>query len=269
MLGMTFDSPLSRRALLQMLAGGAALAAGAPAFAGEPRIERLIAQARAFEHISRRIGFISGALRGSHYRGYTLIGGPHRPEKFVVRDDGFDCVTFCETVLAAAIARDIGGFETSLREIRYRNGVVNWYQRNHYFFEWCRYNVENKICRAIVFDGAVEIKKTVTWHHALGRRHFAMQVIPRGVFLANKDRLVEGDIVGFVTHRPYLDYFHVGFVAFAPGGELLLRHAAESRGRVLDERMDRFVAFNRVVYVTLLRPQEPAAGGAVADKKDL
>jgi hypothetical protein len=260
------DSGPNRRALLQMLAGGAALAAGGPALAGETRIGHLIAQARGLEHISQRIDFISGALRGSHYRGYTLIGGPHRPEKFVARDDGFDCVTFCETVLAAAIAHDIGEFEATLRKIRYHDGVLNWYQRNHYFFEWGRHNIENKICRAVVLDGAVEIDKTVSWHRALGRRHFAMQVVPRAVFLSSKGKLMDGDIVGFVTHRPYLDYFHVGFVIVAPDGALLLRHASESHRRVLDERMDRFMTFNRVSYVTLLRPEEPAAG-SVADKK--
>jgi hypothetical protein len=254
------DSIASRRETLRILACSAAFAASGPASGAENRIGRLIAQARAYEHISKRIDFISRALRGSHYRGYTLIGGPHRPEKFVVRDDGFDCVTFCETVLAAAIARDFGEFETTLREIRYRNGIVNWYERNHYFFEWSRHNVENKLCRDVALDGAVEIEKTVYWHHALGKRRFAMRVIPRAVFLASKDKLMNGDIVGFVTHRPNLDCFHVGFVAFAPDGELMLRHAAESQHRVLDERMDRFVAYNRVRYVTLLRPEEPAAG---------
>ena len=73
-----------------------------------------------------------------------------------------------------------------------------------------------------------------------------------------------GDIVGFVTRRPNLDYFHIGFIAFGADGELLLRHAAESRHRVLDERMERFVAHNRVRYVTLLRPEEPAAAVARA-----
>ena len=41
-----------------------------------------------------------------------------------MRDDAFDCVTFCETVLAAALSHDMGEFETRLREIRYHNGVV-------------------------------------------------------------------------------------------------------------------------------------------------
>ncbi len=145
----------------------------------------------------------------------------------MVRDDGFDCVTFCETVLAAAIARNIGEFETTLRAIRYHNGVVTWRERNHYFFEWGEHNIENKVCVPVVMDGAVEIDKTVYWHKELGKRHFSMTVIPQAVFLAKKSELMTGDIVGFVTHRPNLDYFHVGFVVFGPKGELLLRHAAQ------------------------------------------
>ena len=60
--------------------------------------------------IGARIDFISRALLGSRYIGHTLIGGPRKPEQFVLRDDAFDCVTFCETVLAAARARTAGRF---------------------------------------------------------------------------------------------------------------------------------------------------------------
>jgi hypothetical protein len=248
---------LARRRFLQLLAGGAAFAA-APALAGETRIDKLILAAQEQGDISQRIDFISRALIGSSYRAYTLIGGPHAPEKFVVRDDGFDCVTFCETVLAAAIARDPDAFDVALRRVRYHNGVVNWYERNHYFFEWGLHNIENKTCRAVDMDGSVTIEKTVYWHKELGKRRFAMQVIPRDVFMDSTALLRNGDIVGFVTQRPNLDYFHIGFVAFADDGRFMLRHAARSRHRVLDERMDRFVCENRVRYVTLLRPQEVA-----------
>jgi len=259
---MPFDLGLSRRNILQILAGGAALAAGArPSLAGEARIGRLIGEAKTLPRIAQRIDFISGALRGTTYREYTLIGGPWRTEEFVVRDDAFDCVTFCETVLAAAIAHDVGEFEQALRAIRYHNGIVNWRERNHYFFEWSEHNVENKTCRQLAMDGSVELQKTVFWHRELGRRRFSMVVIPRATFLANKALLANGDIIGFVTQRANLDYFHVGFIVFARDGELLLRHASQSQHRVLDERMDRFVAQNRVRYVTLLRPEEPRAGG--------
>jgi hypothetical protein len=256
----------SRRDVLRFLAAGAAwAAAGSPSFAGERRIARLIRESRAFAGISQRIELISAALRGTRYRADTLIGGPRHAEKFVVRDDAFDCVTYAETVLAAAGAGNPREFESRLRAIRYHNGTVSWLERNHYFFEWCQRNVENKTCRWIDIDGAVEIKKTVDSQKGLSARKFSMRVIPRDVFLARTDRLESGDIVGFVSRQANLDYFHCGLIAFAPGRTLLLRHASESRHRVLDERMDRFLAHNRVRAVSLLRPQEPAA--AIAVKK--
>lgn len=253
-----FEATINRRNFLSVLAGGAALASGTGrGLAGEARIGRLIEEARDFQPLSKRIDFISAALRGTRYQGYTLIGGPRRAEQFVLRDDAFDCVTYTETVLAAALSRDLAAFATALRELRYRKGVVNWFERNHYFFEWGQRNVENKTCRWIALDDAVELRKTVYWHRALGRRRFTMTVIPRSSLLANRRMLESGDIVGFVTRRPNLDYFHVGFVAFGDDRELLLRHASLSHGRVLDESMSRFLAVNRVRYVTLLRPQEP------------
>ena len=262
---MAFDSSLNRRAMLQLLAGGAALAAGgAPGEASEERISRLIVEAKDHGTIAQRVDFIAAALRGTRYRGSTLIGSPRRKEKFVARDDAFDCVTFCETVLAAALARDADDFETNLRVIRYHNGVVAWRERNHYFFEWGQHNVENKTCRWVAMDGSVDIQKTVNAQRGLGQRKFPMTVIPQATLLANTRQLAAGDIIGFVTQRKNLDYFHVGFVAFDGGGELLLRHASLSRHRVLDERMERFLKANRVRYVTLLRPEEPAANAKKA-----
>jgi len=257
---MPFGLILNRRSTLKLLAGGVALTAGVtPGSALGARIDRLIDEARSKGPISQRLDFISGSLRGTRYQGYTLVGSPTRPEKFVVRDDAFDCVTFCETVLAAAIATNRQEFDSILRTVRYHNGVIAWPERNHYFFEWCQHNVENKICRWINMDGAVEIKKTVDTQKGLSTRRFVMRVIPSAVFLANKNKLESGDIVGFVSRQPNLDYFHVGFVALDKTGALLLRHASQSNHRVLDERMDRFMAANGVRYVTLLRPQEPHA----------
>jgi N-acetylmuramoyl-L-alanine amidase-like protein len=253
-----------RRDFLYFLGGSALSAAGlGHACAAETKIGRLIDAAQSKRSISAKIDFISGALRGTRYLGYTLIGGPQRQEQFVVRDDGFDCVTFCETVLAAARAGSRDNFNSALKIIRYHDGVVSWRERNHYFFEWGQHNVENKVCKAIDMAGSTEIEKDVYWHRALGRRHFSIRVIPSAVFLANKAVLANGDIVGFITRRSNLDYFHVGFVAMGGGGELLLRHASQSKQRVLDERMDHFIAVNRVRYVTLLRPQEPRAVASV------
>jgi hypothetical protein len=246
----------ARRNVLRLIAGGAALVLVRPALARERRIDRLILQARVYPTISERMDYISAALRGSHYRAHTLIGGPQRPEKFVVRDDVFDCVTYLETVLAAAEARAPAAYEDLLRKIRYHNGVVAWRERNHYFFDWCQRNVDNGLCRWLAMPGQVDIRKTCTSERGLGARRFVMPVIPRAVFLKNKPLLRTGDIVGFVSHRADLDYFHAGMIAFDNKGAILLRHASEHWHRVLDVPMTRFLGRWRVRYVTLARPLE-------------
>lgn len=247
----------SRRHVLQGLAASAALLSGfGRGEAGEARIARLIADTKQLATISQRIDAISAALRGVRYQANTLIGAPRKPEQFVQRDDAFDCVTFCETVLAAARVRDIAAFADTLRDIRYRQGQVNWFERNHYFFEWCQRNVDNKTCRWVELDGAVDLAKTVDSQKGLSKRHFAMRVIPRQTLLANADEITTGDIVGFVSRRPDLDYFHCGFLV--RDRALMLRHASESHHKVLDERLADFLARYRVRYVTLVRPQEVA-----------
>jgi hypothetical protein len=250
----------TRRNILRLLAGLPMLAPGpVPAFAAKVAlVERLIQEARSQKHVAERIDFISRSLLGVRYQANTLIGGPRHPERFVVRDDAFDCVTFCEVVLAAAIAADLGEFETSLRRIRYDHGNVQWDRRNHYFAEWSQRNIENKICQPVLIEPSIVIDKTVTWHRALGKRQISILAIPKATFLDNAKMLAAGDIIGFTSRRSDLDYFHTGLVAFGKNGELLLRHASKSRGRVIEEKMATFVDVNPVKYVTLLRAAEPA-----------
>jgi hypothetical protein len=248
----------TRRTVLRLLAG-LPLIAGGTAFARpreESLIGRLIAEAQPLPQVSRRIDFISRSLLGVRYQANTLIGGPRRTEVFVVRDDAFDCVTFCEVVLAAARARNLDEFEAALLRIRYEHGQVKWEERNHYFGEWSRRAVENKICQPVAMESSVAIDKTVNWGN-LGKRRVSLAATPARVLLANKNRLVSGDVIGFVSRRSNMDFYHTGLIAFSHDGTLLLRHASRSRGRILDERMDTFVDVNRVRYVTLLRPAEP------------
>jgi hypothetical protein len=260
----------TRRQFLRLLAGPPLLAAGGDfAFAakidgaktdraknGDAKtalIERLIQEARALPNVSERIDFISRKLLGIRYQADTLIGGPNHPEKFVVRDDAFDCVTFCEVVLAAAIARDMGKFESSLRRIRYDHGNVQYDQRNHYFADWCKRNIENGICRPVAIEPSIVIDKTLTWHREFGRHPVSISAIAKETLLENAKLLAPGDIIGFTSRRAGLDYYHTGLVAFGKTGELLLRNASQSRGRVVEDKMAAFVGVNPVKYVTLLR----------------
>ncbi|MGI8526333.1 MAG: N-acetylmuramoyl-L-alanine amidase-like domain-containing protein [Pseudolabrys sp.] len=256
---IAFDSAPSRRGFLSLLASAALALPSVLGFAADDLVGRLIRQSGAFPGLSRRIDFISAALLGKHYRADTLIGGPATKEKFVVRDDGFDCVTYCEVVLAAAQAHDLPSFETQLRTIRYRNGVIAWRERNHDWAAWCERNVAKGRCREISLGEPVILKKSIGWPSQLGRRDYSIAAIPSAELLSNKDKLANGDIIGFVSRQPSLDYFHTGFVMFGPAREFLLRHASLSHGEVVNERMVGFLTANRVRYVTLLRPVEKAA----------
>jgi hypothetical protein len=251
-------SALSRRAILR-LAGIGALCLARPGFAEESRLNRLILQAQSFAFVGERMGFISRALLGSPYIGHTLIGGPAEPERFVLREDGFDCVTFCETVLAAARARTPDEFADELRRIRYRSGEVEWFARNHYFAEWGLNNIANGMLRPVLLPGATLRHKTVDYMPALGVRRLAFAAVPGASLIAHGDRLLTGDIVGFLSRRPGLDCFHTGLIVLADDGALSLRHASRSRGRVLDQPLAEFLAENGVRNVALWRPQEAAA----------
>jgi hypothetical protein len=217
-------------------------------------IGRLIAQAQSLPNISQRMDFISHSLIGIRYQSNTLIGGPDRKEVFVVRDDAFDCVTFCEVVLAAARARRAEEFEAALLRIRYEHGKVKWEERNHYFGQWAQRAIENRICKPLDLP-SVPIEKSVNWGN-LGKRRVAFAAVTATTLLSSKGRLVSGDVIGFVSRRSNMDFYHTGLIAFAKDGTLLLRHASQSRRRILDERMADFVALNGVRYVTLLRPAE-------------
>jgi hypothetical protein len=219
-------------------------------------IGRLIDEAKALPKVSQRIDFISGKLLGVRYQANTLVGGPKHPERFVVRDDAFDCVTFCEVVLAAARARGVEEFETALGRIRYHHGQVQYDQRNHYFADWCRRNIENGICQPVAIEPSVAIDKTVTWHREFGKRRVSIVAISKETLLGNARLLAPGDIIGFTSRRASLDYYHTGLVAFGAGGELLLRNASQSRGRVVEDKMVTFVTVNSVKFVTLLRAAE-------------
>jgi hypothetical protein len=246
----------TRRLFLGLLAGAPLLTVGMPSDAREAVIPRLIKEAREHGNVSQRIDFISRALLGTRYQAHTLIGGPRKKERFVLRDDAFDCVTYCEAVLAAAIATGYADYANVLRRIRYAKGEVRWIERNHDFAQWSARIVENRICRPVDIAPSITVEKTLNGNR-LGKRHYAFAAVAAPVFLARQKALQAGDIVGFVSRRSDLDFFHTGFIAFSKRGTLLLRHASQSHGQVLNQDMASVVEETGVKYVTLLRAEEP------------
>ena len=178
--------------------------------AGETRIDRLIDKATALPTVAQRIAFISRALIGTPYLGYTLVGGPRKAERFVVRDDGFDCVTFCETVLAAARVFRARDFEPALRQSAIARAWSSGASAIIIFSTGANSTSRTACavrsrCRAASREDA--------HHHARPR---AAPHVAGGGAAREPDRasrsIATGDIIGFLSRRPGLDYFHTGFI---------------------------------------------------------
>ena len=89
-----------------------------------------------------------------------------------------------------------------------------------------------------------------------------MLAIPSGsLLLTGWPNLASGDVIGFLSRRPNLDFFHTGLVMIGAGGALTLRHASQRRRRVVEQPLAEFIAANRVQHVAVLRAvQKPGVG---------
>src|SRR5689334_11623813 len=109
------------------------------------KVAQLLSFAESNSSISGRIDALSRQFLGTPYRSNPLIGSATEPEVFIASLDGFDCVTYVESVLALARASTVESFAESLRKIRYDSGLIRWSRRNHYTTAWIRNNVRQGI----------------------------------------------------------------------------------------------------------------------------
>ncbi len=202
---------------------------------------RLIAEARAVASTAGRAKLISSRFIGVPYIVNPLAGSPNGSERLVVRFDGFDCITYVETVLALSLARDVREFTAKLAEIRYENGQVEWAKRLHYTSDWAAYQVRRGLLRDMTQDeGAVIREKTLSFIPGLEPKTIKLRYYPKEQFGYVSRWLTDGDLIYFLSTRRNLDFFHVGFV-FREGDRLLIRHARHMRRRVFEQPLAEFV----------------------------
>src|SRR6185295_1303413 len=103
-------------------------------------VERLLSKTKPYRTAGNRIEVLSRFFLGRPYTINPLIGSFEKPEVFTATLEGFDCVTYVETILALYRASSVDEFIKRLRKIRYEGGRVEWEHRNHYMTEWIRNN---------------------------------------------------------------------------------------------------------------------------------
>lgn len=206
--------------------------------------------------VGQRLRLLTARLLGAPYLPHPLVGSATEPEVFTVTLQGFDCVTLVETALALAWADDREAFLTLLRQVRYRHGEIAWQQRLHYATDWLHHHVQHGRLSEVACGEAMQRitrrldvlpgfpPHTATW------RYFPTEALP-----AVSPRVVDGDIIFFVSMRQGLDVFHLGMLFRATQG-VLLRHAARSRGQVVEQELADFCAANTMPGFLIARPCE-------------
>jgi hypothetical protein len=221
-----------------------------------PRVSQLLRRCRPRRSAGARIELLSGLLLGCPYLEEPLRGSAGTPEVFTAALDGFDCVTYVETVLALSRASSAAGFFDELRRIRYDGGRVEWRRRNHYMTGWIRGNVRGGVVRRVPPGGSVIAKdRLLDAVPGLAPRRARFVCVPKARVARMRSRLRTGDLLFFASTRAHLDVFHCGILVDA-GGERLLRHATKSRGSVVEERLDDFLGRNRMSGVIAVRPRD-------------
>lgn len=199
-----------------------------------------------------RVATISSRLLGRPYLTGPLVGGPDTPEVLVTRTDGFDCVTFTETVLAAALAPTAAAVIPTLVALRYHHGRQAWLHRNHYTSDWLDRNARWLVPYLDAQHTAVT--RTLSLLPGYPARTRSVRYLPVTAAPLLREHARSGDFVGFVSTRDTLDTFHVGLLIQGPGA-LLLRHASRSAGAVVEVPLSAFLSANETPGVLLARPR--------------
>lgn len=216
--------------------------------------ERLLSEVRDTDRLGERLERLSAHMLESPYLSNPLGGGPDAPESLVVRFDGFDCVTYVETVLALAASRNPEQFGDALREMRYAGGKVAWRSRNHYMLDWIKNNQRRGIVKNMTAGpGSVKKSRRLSVIEALPAKDVTFRVFPKRS-LGRLRRMVEtGDIALFASTRRNLDVFHMGLI-IKRGNDVWLRHASRTTRRVVEQPLADFLKAHRMSGIILLRP---------------
>ena len=202
---------------------------------------------------------------------YSQIGKPYiggtldinQEEKLIYQFDGYDCLTFVETVLALArilIKNKVAleSFKHELTSIRYNRGIINGYaSRSHYTSEWISSNKTLGIIKDLSKElGGELMTNEVNFMSTHPQFYKALSAdstlinsikanealvnnteryyIPKSKLEACDNKIQNGDVLVIATSKSGLDYSHLGF-AYRPKStkKLHFLHASSNEKKVI------------------------------------
>ena len=227
----------------------------------EKKLDKLIAEAAKIKNVGKRIAFLSGQFIGVSYKESTLIGNVTTPETLVINIKTFDCSTFIDCIEAMRLSRSFFDFKENLIRIRYKQGIVRYKRRNHFFTDWSLRNTDSVQDRTKEIGG----KKTKTVTKILNCKDDCSYFLPgiksfkrmisyipsQSVSKINYLRLKTGDYVGIYSNLAGLDVSHVGIIVKNSSG-IYFRHASSAARKVVDQDFSEYIVGKPAIII--LRP---------------
>ncbi|MCG5434300.1 DUF1460 domain-containing protein [Mycobacterium sp. MYCO198283] len=205
---------------------------------------------------------LSRQFLGTPYVANTLVGSESEPEQLVVDLARVDCFTYADYVEAAKRADTRDGYLAALTQVRYKNGVVSFPTRRHFFTDWAaaapavatditttlgphavstQKNLNAKDDGGVYLPGLPIVSRTVTY-------------LPRAlVDDAVIGALRTGDYIGAYAEDGGLDVTHVGIFISGPDGPVLRNASSRAQDMsVVDSPFRDYLA--TVPGIVVLRP---------------
>jgi len=191
---------------------------------------------------------------GTPYKEKTLEIGT--TENLVINLRGLDCTTFVENTLALSLLakseqQSFTAFTETLKQIRYRDGILDGYaSRLHYFTEWIHNNENKGLVKNITADlGGITLNKPINFmgthrdlypflkddknyeriletEAALAKEELCY--LPKTAIENQEKNIFSGDIIALATSINGLDVTHTGFAIKQANGRIHLLHASSS-----------------------------------------
>ena len=204
----------------------------------EDGLDRIIRKGSEIMDIAKRVDFLSTQLLDTYYAESTLVGDKDTPEVFVINLLGVDCLTFVEYIEAMRLSDSFSAFESNLRKVRYKYGIVEFANRNHFFTDWIEYDAEfvDDITEKIGVENAVKVQKTLNEKEDGSFFLAGIQPVPREIIYIPSDSIDDsvlgnlrtGDYAGIYSPLKGLDVSHAGII-IKKDNSLYLRHASSQR----------------------------------------
>lgn len=229
------------------------------------KIKQLLAEGAKVKDKENLMLFFGRKLCGTPYVGHTLE--KNKKEHLVVNISEVDCTTFTEQVLALSLCVSKGtttfdDFCKTLQQIRYRDGVIDYPTRLHYFTWWIADNEKKGIVKDIqgpvppfsarqtininymtqhtsayvMLDGNSKWIADIRKQENLWKGK-VVRFIPKAQIKNTKllrSTIKDGDIIAIITTKKGLDTSHIGIAAWRKDG-LHLLNASSIHKKVVDE----------------------------------